>query len=102
VVAVTGPIDYVTDGARVVRLENGAPMMTRVTALGCSVSALVAAALAVEADPLHATVAALAWMAIAGEIAATDAAGPGTLQPLLLDALFSLDDSTLLARVRLT
>ena len=102
VVAVTGAIDYITDGARVVRLANGAPMMTRVTALGCSASALVASALAVEAEPLHATVAALAWIAIAGEIAARGAAGPGTLQPLLLDALFTLDAPTLLARVRLS
>jgi len=102
VVAVTGAIDYITDGARVIRLANGAPMMARVTALGCSASALVAAALAVEADPLHATVAALAWIAIAGEIAATDATGPGTLQPRLLDALFTLDAPTLVARARLS
>ncbi len=101
VIGMTGAVDYVASGARIVRLANGDPMMARVTALGCSASALVAAALAVEAETLLAVVAALAWMAVAGEIAAAGASGPGTLQPRLLDALFTLDEPALVARVRL-
>ena len=44
--------------------------MARVTAMGCAGSALVAAFLAVESDPLRATAAALLTLGIAGEIAA--------------------------------
>ena len=102
IVAMTGAVDYVTDGARVVAIRNGHPMMARVTGLGCTASALVGAALAVAAgDPLGATVAALAALGVAGEMAAEGAAGPGSLQLRLLDALYTLDEATLRRRVRL-
>ena len=100
-VAMTGEVDYVTDGTRVVAIHNGHPMMARVTGLGCTASALVAATLAVaEGDPFGATVAALAALAVAGELAADGAAGPGSLQLRLLDALYTLDEATLRERSR--
>ena len=49
VVAVTGAEDYVTDGVREpIRLRGGDPRMPLITALGCSVSALVGACCAVR------------------------------------------------------
>ena len=57
VVALTGATDEVTDGARLVRIANGDPMMGRVTAMGCAGAAVVAAALAVEPDALAAVAA---------------------------------------------
>src|SRR5829696_4227131 len=41
VVALTGAIDWVSDGQRFVEIANGHPLMTRVTAMGCATSALV-------------------------------------------------------------
>ena len=100
-VAMTGAVDYVTDGTRVVAVRNGHPMMTRVTGLGCTASALVGACLAVaEGEPLGATVTALAVLGVAGEIAVEGAAGPGSLQLRLLDALYTLDAETLRRRAR--
>jgi hydroxyethylthiazole kinase len=89
-VAVTGATDYVTDGERVLRVENGHPMMTKVTALGCAATALTAAFLAVEADPVLASAHALAVLGLCGELAARDAEGPGSLRWRLLDALHSV------------
>ena len=101
IVAMTGAVDYVTDGTRVVAIRNGHPMMARVTGLGCTASALVGAALAVAAgDPFGATVAALAALGLAGEMAAEGAAGPGSLQLRLLDALYTLDEETLRRRAQ--
>jgi hydroxyethylthiazole kinase len=100
VVALTGATDTVTDGARVAKIENGDPLMGRVTAMGCAGTALVAACLAVEADPWLATCAALLAFAIAGECAAARARGPGSLAVEILDALASLDRETLLMRAR--
>ena len=102
VVAVTGAVDYVTDGTRVIAIENGHPLMTRVTGLGCSATAVIGAFLAVEADVLMATVAALAAFGVAGEIAAETARGPGSLQVALLDALYRLDEATLDNRARVS
>jgi len=91
VVAVTGAVDYVTDGARTLSVSNGVAMMTRVTALGCSATALVAAFAAVHEDRLLATAGALGVLGVAGEVAARDWAGPGTFRVRLLDALYMFD-----------
>jgi len=102
VVASTGPVDSVSDGKRTVRLENGTPLMDRVTAIGCAETALIAAFLAVEDDPFAATVAALLAFNVAGEVAAETAGGPGSFQAALLDSLYALDQQTLQQRSRLS
>ena len=92
VVAVTGPEDYVTDGVREpLVLRGGDPRMPMITALGCSLSALVGACLAAHDDTFEATTGALAVMSAAGEIAGASAEGPGSLRWRLLDELARLD-----------
>jgi len=100
-VAVTGAVDYVTNGARLVEIHNGHPLMARVTGLGCSATAIIGAFLAVERDAFVATVAGLTLFGVAGEIAAEWAAGPGSLQVALLDALYALDEATFMQRARI-
>jgi hydroxyethylthiazole kinase len=99
-VAMTGVVDYVTDGERVIAIRNGHPLMARVTGLGCTASALVAAYLGANTHTFDATVAALAALGVAGELAAAGAAGPGSLQLRLLDALYTLDEATLREHAR--
>lgn len=94
VVAVTGAVDHVTDGERVLRVEGGHPMMTRVTALGCAASAVIGAFLAVDDSPLEATASALALFGLAGGRAARASRGPGSLRLTLVDELFQLDEAT--------
>ena len=94
-VAITGAVDYVTDGQRVIAIDNGHPLMARVTGLGCSATAVIGAFLAVEQDALTATAAALAVFGTAGELAAAEATGPGTLQVTLLDQLYGLNEQLL-------
>lgn len=91
VVAVTGEVDFVTDGARAVRLAGGSALMTRATAVGCSLTCAVGAFLAGEEDRLAGVAAALACFKAAGARAAEVAAGPGSFMPAFLDALSALD-----------
>ncbi|WP_417670816.1 hydroxyethylthiazole kinase [Roseibium sp.] len=100
--AMTGPEDLVWAGDREVRLGNGDPLLARVTATGCAGGAVMAAFLAVEPDPLHAAAAALSVFNIAGEIAAENARGPGTLVPELLDTLYGLEPKQIAGRLKLT
>jgi len=97
VVALTGAMDLIADGARLVRIENGHPLMARVTAMGCAGTALIAAFTSLHDNALEAAAAALLATSVAGEIAAPDANGPGTFQPAFIDALFNLDTPTLIA-----
>jgi hydroxyethylthiazole kinase len=100
VIGLTGETDVVTDGARVATIRNGDPLMSRVTAMGCVASALVAACLAVEGDAWLATAAALLALGVAGEGAAALARGPGSFATEILDALHRLDRDTLVARAK--
>jgi hydroxyethylthiazole kinase len=92
VVAVTGAVDLVTDGRRhLLRVANGHPLLTRTTASGCALSALVGAWAAVLPDPLEAAAGALAAYGVAAELAAAKAPGCGSFVAALLDALGELD-----------
>jgi hydroxyethylthiazole kinase len=95
VVAVSGVVDLLTDGSRTMRVGGGSALLTRTTGAGCALGALVAAYLAVTADPLTGAVAAHAHVALAAERAAATAAGPGTFAAAWLDALDSVDGDTL-------
>lgn len=86
-VAVTGAEDFVTDGTRTVFVGGGDPRMPMITALGCALSGLTGAYLAVEPDPVRAVAGALAAMADAGAGAGVQAGGPGSLRWALLDQL---------------
>lgn len=96
VVAVTGPVDFVTDGTKAARIKGGSALMPKVTALGCSLTALVGAFVADTPDePFEATIAALATFAAAGEIAERGATGPGSFEVRFLDMLSNLDPVSL-------
>jgi len=93
--AITGPVDLITDGTRTLRVSNGHPLMGRVTGTGCTASAAVAAFLAVDPDPLRAAATALAYFGLAGEVAAEFAAAPGSFMIRLLDALYEISPERL-------
>jgi hydroxyethylthiazole kinase len=100
VLAMTGTVDRIADGAQEVSIANGHPLMARVTAMGCAASALVGAFVAVEDDMLAATAAAMFAFAVAGEVAGARASGPGSLAVGILDALYALDADTLAQKAR--
>lgn len=89
-VCISGETDYTIGRAGVIRGKNGHILMTRVTGLGCTASALCGAFAAVEPDPAVAAAEAMAVMGIAGELAFAKSAGPGSLQLHFLDALYNL------------
>jgi len=102
VVCISGATDLIVSDGRSLRVGNGHPMMSRVTGLGCTATALVGAFAAVNPDTLCATADAMCVLGIAGEIAAERSAGPGSLQLNLLDALYLLSAEQIAARVRLS
>ena len=56
VVAVSGEVDYVTDGDEVVGVPGGRVLLTKVTGTGCALGAVIAAFLAASETPLQAAV----------------------------------------------
>lgn len=104
VVAVSGPVDLITDGTRVIRIANGDPLLTRVTGGGCALGALMAAFLGAardhDADALEAVSAATLVYTLAAEHAARVADGPGSFAVGLLDALAGIDPADVTAEAR--
>lgn len=104
VVCVSGPEDHVLapDGRHAV-LRNGHPLMTRVTGVGCSASALVGAFAAVQPDAWRACTSAMAYWGVVGQIAAermAPDAATGRYAGALLDVASTLTHAELAATLR--
>lgn len=93
--AITGEVDLVTDGKRILRVHNGHPMMGLLTGTGCAATAVIGAFLAVDNDPVTASATALAYFGLAGEIGAKTAHGPGSFMTASLDALYNINENVL-------
>ena len=104
VVCVSGVTDYVLDAqGRTAHLNNGHIWMTKVTGVGCSASAMIGAFAAVQSDLWRATLAAMAYLGVVGEVAYEQAQndGVGTYQMQLLNAVQMLDEATFVQRLKL-
>ena len=102
VASVTGPVDHVSDGERVLSVANGHELLAAVTGTGCMSSAITGCFLAGKPDePLEAAAEALAAFGVAAEDAAAGAGGPGTFHARLYDALYALDVVALDGRARI-
>ncbi|TDS11785.1 hydroxyethylthiazole kinase [Sphingobacterium paludis] len=91
-VCISGETDYVIGKDSWAEVNNGSILMTKVTGLGCTASALVAAFLALRQDPFAEALAGVSLCSLAGELAARQSIGPGTLQLNLYDTLHNLSD----------
>ena len=101
VICISGATDYIVDKEKIIKIKNGHPMMSRVTGLGCTASALCGAFAAVEKQPFVAAAETMAVMGIAGEMAAEIAAGPGSLQTHFLDYLYRLSEDDIIRRLKI-
>jgi len=99
--AITGPIDLITDGERIYKVLNGHELMGFVTGTGCTATALIGAFLSVDNDPVSASATALAYFGLAGEKGAVHSKGPGTFQIALIDALFTINEEQVRKGVRI-
>ena len=101
-VVVSGATDIVTDGNRLILVENGHPMMGRISGTGCMAASVTGAFVSVTDDPVLASAAALAAFGIAGEKAASGARGPSSFKTALFDEMAALksDDLASGARIR--
>lgn len=90
-VAVTGEVDYVTDGRQTLAIPGGSPLMTRVVGTGCALSAVVAACSSLPGERIQHVAAACRLMSLAGEQAARSVAGPGSFVAAFLDVLWTLE-----------
>lgn len=89
-IAITGTVDFITNGDRIIHVANGHALMAYVTGIGCTASAAIGAFSAVDDDPVSATATALAFVGLAGEIAGGKSVAPGSFMVEMLNAFFKI------------
>lgn len=106
VVAITGPIDIITDGKKTYLIRNGHANMERITGAGCMLSGLIGAF--VGANPenaLDSTVLAIGMMGLCGELAnkriIKDDLGTSSFRTFLIDYISKIDEKELMAGLKL-
>ncbi|EAW06397.1 bifunctional hydroxyethylthiazole kinase/thiamine-phosphate diphosphorylase [Aspergillus clavatus NRRL 1] len=111
VVLLTGAVDYLSDGERVIAVENGHEYLGQVTGTGCAVGMVSGCFLATHrSDKLLAVLAGILMYEIAAENAASKdyVRGPGSFVPAFLDELYAIrqaalkgDDSWFVGRAKI-
>lgn len=95
VVSVSGATDVVVKNERIAYVSNGVPLMTRVTGMGCTASAIAGAFCGVQKDFFEAAVTAATLMGVCGEKAFVQSELPGSFQIAFLDALAEIQPEEL-------
>lgn len=106
VVAITGPIDIVTNGEKTYLIRNGHKNMGKITGTGCMLSGLIGGYIGANPDDiLESTAIAVAAMGLCGELANQHSVkkglGTGTLRTYLIDFMSNLDEKTLLGGIKI-
>ncbi|OOF92476.1 hypothetical protein ASPCADRAFT_210322 [Aspergillus carbonarius ITEM 5010] len=98
IVLLTGATDYLSDGERVVAIENGHEFLGQVTGTGCAVGTVSGAFLTTHPkDKFVAVLAGLLMYEIAAENAASKECvrGPGSFVPAFLDEVYAIRQAAL-------
>lgn len=97
VVVMTGAVDVLSDGKKVVSVHNGHSYLGEITGSGCTLGTSIAAFMVNNQHQLlFATLAGLLVFEIAAENAAAreDVRGPGTFVPAFIDELYAIRNDT--------
>lgn len=90
-VFVSGAVDHITDGLHAKEIRFGSPMMTNITGMGCALTAVIAAVLAIKPDAFAAAVIGGQYFSLCGELVADKYQHPGSFKSAFFDMLYAPD-----------
>lgn len=94
-IVVSGEQDFLTDGERQTHLAFGSSLMSFVTGMGCTLTAVIAAFHAVIEDAYEAARLATAYFTLCGSLSATKADKPAAFRTCFIDTLYTADFTTM-------
>ncbi|MGL4762007.1 MAG: hydroxyethylthiazole kinase [Sarcina sp.] len=102
ILAITGKVDYITDGQKVIEISNGTTKLKSVTGTGCMSASLIASYLGVCDSNLEAAAMGVLTMSLSGELAEKERQGIGSFRVSLMDEIYLLTEDKLknLAKVK--
>lgn len=98
VVVSSGKEDIVTNGEKTAIISNGCEMMSLLTGTGCMLGVVIGTFMS-SGQIFDSAVLGCGFFGICGELASS-AHGTGTFRTMLMDNIFSLDNSTIYERIR--
>ncbi len=101
IVAVSGEVDFITDGQDAFYLQGGSDVMEKITGMGCSLGGAIASFLTVT-SPLYATISASILYKIAGGLSFKASQGIGDFVANFLNSINKITESQILENKVLT
>ena len=101
--AITGAVDIISDGQRVMSIQNGSSKMSSITGTGCMCSSLVGCFCGAADDMYLAAAGGVLAMGVAGELSVERFGhmGSGSIRVGIIDAISQLDGETLCERAKI-
>jgi hydroxyethylthiazole kinase len=87
-ITISGATDYITDGNKEAFINFGSPIMQRVTGMGCSLTAVIAAFATVSDNDYNACIQACSFFALCGQMVALNNTSPGSFKTAFIDQLY--------------
>lgn len=91
-IVISGATDYIVSNNQISEVVDGSFLMTKVTGMGCTATAIIGACVGVESDFHLASCVAMKTMGKAGNDAEKKSNGPGSFQMNFLDSLYNLKE----------
>ncbi|MFR8871251.1 hydroxyethylthiazole kinase [Paraclostridium sordellii] len=95
VVASTGKVDVITDGEKVIKIDNGSLKLKSITGTGCMSASLIGSYLGISENKLESASMGILTMSLCGELADKDNIGIGSFKVSLMDNIYNLNKETL-------
>ncbi|MFR4766136.1 MAG: hydroxyethylthiazole kinase [Paraclostridium sordellii] len=95
VVASTGKIDVITDGEKVIKIDNGSLKLKSITGTGCMSASLIGSYLGISENKLESASMGILTMSLCGELADKDNIGIGSFKVSVMDNIYNLNKETL-------
>ena len=102
IIVATGKIDFISDGIKTIKIENGSELLKKVTGTGCMTGSLIASYLGAVGVNIEAVAMGALSMGVAGELAAENCNGIGSFKVELMNNVFNLDSKKLKKLSRIT
>ncbi len=103
IAAITGKTDVISDGQKVLCIDNGHEALSSVTGTGCMCTTLIGVFCGANSDPFVSAAGGILSMGIAGELAFERAGslGFGSFRIALMDEIGKLNGTTILERAKI-